>query len=92
MKGPSASRWGPHVSLFVSTESGMAGSRIFLGGGTLVGRVAEPLPTPVTHRGHTVQLACGSEAGRALFPFGERKKTQLYLHVSKDCKAISISF
>lgn len=52
--------------------------------GTLVGRVAEPLPTLATERSHSA--ACGWVQARcAFFPFGKRKKTQWYRNV---CKAI----
>lgn len=52
--------------------------------GTLVGRVAEPLPTLATERSHSA--ACGWVQARcAFFPFGKRKKTQWYLNI---CKAI----
>lgn len=53
--------------------------------GTLVGRVAEPLPTLATERSHSA--ACGWVQARcAFFPLGKRKKTQRYRNI---CKAIS---
>lgn len=52
--------------------------------GTLVGRVAEPLPTLATERSHSA--ACGwAQASCAFFPLGKRKKTQRYRNI---CKAI----
>lgn len=39
-----------------------------------------------------MELAGGSKAGCALPPFGERKKTQLYLHICKACKLIDFRF
>lgn len=65
---------------------GMADSRIFLAGGTLVGRVAEPGP-PCAQTGHNA-AAGGSQVRCAFFPFGQRKKTQLCLRICKACKAI----
>jgi len=50
----------------------MAGSRIFLAGGTVVGRVAAPGP-PWSQTGHNA-AAGGSKAGHAFFPFWAKKE------------------